>query len=53
MTATAAYPDPAMENSWVDRRLFDWGVFLVLLGGAPLAATQGWIPRDAPTKACQ
>jgi hypothetical protein len=31
----------------VDRRLLNWGVFLVLLGGIPLAVAQGWIPRDA------
>lgn len=30
----------------VDRRLLNWGVFLVLLGGVPLAVTQGWIPED-------
>ena len=27
----------------VDRRLLNWGVFLVLLGGVPLAVAQGWI----------
>lgn len=31
----------------VDRRLLGWGIFLVLLGGVPLAVTQGWIQRDA------
>jgi len=30
----------------VDRRLLNWGVFLVLLGGVPLAVAQGWIPED-------
>ncbi len=35
----------------VDRRLLNWGVFLVLLGGVPLAVAQGWIPRDAVARA--
>jgi hypothetical protein len=35
----------------VDRRLLNWGVFLVLLGGIPLAVAQGWIPRDAVAQA--
>ena len=35
----------------VDRRLLNWGVFLVLLGGIPLAVAQGWIPRDAVARA--
>jgi hypothetical protein len=30
----------------VDRGLLNWGIFLVLLGGIPLAVAQGWIPRD-------
>jgi hypothetical protein len=30
----------------VDRRLLNWGVFFVLLGGVPLAVAQGWISRD-------
>jgi len=30
----------------VDRRLLNWGVFLVLLGAIPLAVAQGWLPRD-------
>jgi hypothetical protein len=30
----------------IDRRLLDWGVFLILLGGIPLAVSQGWIPDD-------
>jgi hypothetical protein len=30
----------------VDRRLLNWGIFLVLLGGVPLAVAQGWISRD-------
>ena len=35
----------------VDRRLLNWGVFLVLLGAVPLAVAQGWIPRDLATRA--
>jgi len=35
----------------VDRRLLNWGVFLVLLGGIPLAVAQGWISRDVVTRA--
>jgi hypothetical protein len=35
----------------VDRRLLNWGVFLVLLGGVPLAVSQGWIPRDVVARA--
>jgi hypothetical protein len=35
----------------VDRRLLNWGVFLVLLGGVPLAVAQGWIPRDTVVNA--
>jgi hypothetical protein len=35
----------------VDRRLLNWGVFLVLLGGIPLAVAQGWIPRDVVARA--
>ena len=35
----------------IDRRLLGWGVFLVLLGGVPLAVTQGWIPRETVTRA--
>jgi hypothetical protein len=35
----------------VDRRLLSWGVFLVLLGGVPLAVAQGWIPRDVVARA--
>jgi hypothetical protein len=35
----------------VDRRLLNWGVFLVLLGGVPLAVAQGWIPRDTVANA--
>jgi len=30
----------------VDRRLLNWGIFLVLLGGVPLAVAQGWITVD-------
>ena len=30
----------------VDRRMLNWGIFLVLLGGVPLAVAQGWIPAD-------
>lgn len=30
----------------VDRRLLNWGVFLVLVGGVPLAVAQGWISQD-------
>jgi hypothetical protein len=35
----------------VDRRLLNWGVFLVLVGGVPLAVAQGWIPRDTVARA--
>jgi len=35
----------------VDRRLLNWGVFLVLLGGIPLAVAQGWIPRETVEQA--
>jgi hypothetical protein len=35
----------------VDRRLLNWGVFLVLLGGVPLAVAQGWIPSDTVARA--
>ncbi len=35
----------------VDRRLLNWGVFLVLLGAVPLAAAQGWVPRDLVVRA--
>jgi hypothetical protein len=30
----------------VDRRLLNWGIFLVLLGGVPLAVAQGWISAE-------
>ncbi len=30
----------------VDRGLLNWGIFLVLLGGVPLAVAQGWISGD-------
>lgn len=30
----------------VDRGLLGWGLFLILLGGIPLAVQQGWIPSD-------
>jgi hypothetical protein len=35
----------------VDRRLLNWGVFLVLLGGIPLAVNQGWLARDLVERA--
>lgn len=35
----------------VDRRLLNWGLFLVLLGAVPLAVAQGWIPRDLVARA--
>ena len=35
----------------VDRRLLNWGIFLVLLGAIPLAVAQGWIPRDLVARA--
>lgn len=35
----------------VDRRLLNWGVFLVLLGGIPLAVNQDWIDRDVVAQA--
>jgi LiaF transmembrane domain len=30
----------------IDRRLLNWGIFFVVLGGIPLAVQQGWIPDD-------
>lgn len=35
----------------VDRRLLGWGVFLVLVGGIPLAVSQGWIDRNVVGRA--
>ncbi len=35
----------------VDRRLLNWGIFLVLLGGVPLAVAQGWISSDLVARA--
>ncbi len=35
----------------VDRRLLNWGVFLVLVGGIPLAVSQGWLDRDVVARA--
>lgn len=35
----------------VDRRLLNWGVFLVLVGGIPLAVSQGWIASDVVARA--
>ena len=35
----------------VDRRLLNWGVFLVLVGGIPLAVSQGWIDREVVARA--
>lgn len=35
----------------VDRRLLNWGVFLVLLGAVPLAVAQGWVSRDLVARA--
>ena len=35
----------------VDRRLLNWGVFLVFLGGIPLAVAQGWIPSSVVSRA--
>jgi hypothetical protein len=32
----------------IDRRLLQWGAFLVVLGAIPLAIQQGWIPDDLP-----
>ena len=36
----------------INRSLFNWGVFLIALGGVPLAVDQGWIKkwgqRDKP-----
>ena len=37
----------------VDRRLLNWGVFLVLVGGIPLAVSQGWIDSDVVAQAWQ
>ncbi len=37
----------------VDRRLLNWGIFLVLLGVLPLAAHQGWISADTLGRAWQ
>jgi hypothetical protein len=30
----------------INRSLFNWGVFLIALGGVPLAVDQGWIDSD-------
>jgi len=30
----------------IDRRLLNWGIFFILLGGIPLAVQQGWISGD-------
>jgi hypothetical protein len=35
----------------VDRGLLNWGIFLVLLGGVPLAVAQGWISTDLVERA--
>jgi hypothetical protein len=35
----------------IDRRLLNWGIFLVLLGGVPLAVAQGWVDRDLAGRA--
>jgi len=35
----------------VDRRLLNWGIFLVLLGGVPLAVAQGWVSSDVVARA--
>ncbi len=35
----------------VDRRLLNWGVFLVILGSIPLAVGQGWLTRDTVGRA--
>jgi hypothetical protein len=32
----------------IDRRLLQWGAFLIVLGAIPLAIEQGWIPDDLP-----
>jgi len=31
----------------IDRRFLNWGIFLVLLGGIPLAVNQNWLDRSA------
>lgn len=31
----------------IDRRYLGWGIFLILLGGIPLAVNQGWLDRSA------
>lgn len=37
----------------VDRRLVNWGVFLILLGGIPLAVSQGWFSASKVADAWQ
>jgi hypothetical protein len=35
----------------LDPRFLNWGVFFILLGGVPLAVSQGWIPADVVDRA--
>ncbi len=37
----------------VDRRLVNWGIFLILLGGIPLAVSQGWLSASSVANAWQ
>ena len=37
----------------IDRRLLNWGLFLVILGFIPLAVNQGWIARETLSRAWQ
>lgn len=37
----------------VDRRLVNWGIFLILLGGIPLAVSQGWLAKSSVANAWQ
>jgi hypothetical protein len=37
----------------VDRRLLNWGIFLVILGVIPVAVNQGWLPHDTVSRAWQ
>lgn len=37
----------------VDRRLVNWGIFLILLGGIPLAVSQRWLSASSVSNAWQ
>ena len=37
----------------IDRRLLNWGIFLVILGAIPVAVNQGWLARESLARAWQ